>query len=114
MRDELIRILEGLGYPARLQGSLAEDEPYPDAFFTFWNDETPGGAFYDNDARQFEHDYSVYFYAKDPVLVADMMTRVRQAFRAAGWTVQGKGPDAPSDEITHTGRGIDLTYIERN
>ena len=37
---------------------------------------------------------------------------------AGAWEVyhdlEGKGYDAPSDEITHTGRGIDLTYIERN
>ena len=62
MRDELIEILEGLGYTAQLQGSLAKDEPYPEAFFTFWNDDTPGAEFYDNDARRFEHEFTVYFY----------------------------------------------------
>lgn len=114
MRDELIEILEGLGYTAQLQGTLAEGEPYPEAFFTFWNDDTPGAAFYDDDARCFEHEFTVYFYATDPALVAEMTSRVRQAFRTAGWIVQGKGYDVPVDQPTHTGRAIDVIGIERN
>lgn len=114
MRDELIEILEGLGYTAQLQGSLGEGEAYPEAFFTFWNDGTPDGAHYDNDAINFDHEFTVYFYATDPELVAGMMARVREAFRAAGWIVQGKGYDVPTDVTTHTGRAIDLIYIEKN
>ena len=114
MRDELIEILEGLGYTAQLQGSLAKDESYPEAFFTIWNDDTPGAAFYDDDARRFEHAFTVYFYAEDPVLVAEMTSRVRQALRAAGWIVQGKGYDVPVDQPTHTGRAIDVIGIENN
>ena len=40
MEDKLIEILEAFGVPVFLQGSLADDEPYPDSFFTFWNDDS--------------------------------------------------------------------------
>lgn len=45
MEDLLIEILSSFNEPVRLQGSLLSDEPYPDSFFTFWNDESNGDSF---------------------------------------------------------------------
>ena len=48
MEDTLITLLESLGYPAYRQGSITENKPYPDHFFTFWNNDSPDHAHYDN------------------------------------------------------------------
>lgn len=37
MEDLLIETLGKLGYPVMLQGSLLPEQPYPEHFFTFWN-----------------------------------------------------------------------------
>lgn len=113
MKDELITLLEELGYPVFLQGSLNADEAYPPAFCTFWNDSTDGAAFYDNDAHAFVWSFSINFYATDPVLVNGIMPQLRALFRSRGWIVQGLGYDVPSDEITHSGRAIDVLYIQK-
>ncbi|MFR7662245.1 MAG: hypothetical protein ACLUZ0_04030 [Coprococcus sp.] len=41
MEDQLIQLLETFEYPVIRQGSLPEDEVYPDSFFTFWNNDSP-------------------------------------------------------------------------
>lgn len=48
MEDRLIALLSEFGYPVRRQGSLLEDEPYPDAFFTFWQVSGDLNSAYDN------------------------------------------------------------------
>lgn len=114
MKDALISILETYKYPVYLQGSLAADEAYPDTFFTFWNDSTDDGSHYDNDAIFFTWSFTVYFYSTDPALVNSMLDDVRAELRKAGWNVNGKGYDVPTDQKTHTGRAIDVFYIETN
>ena len=114
MKTELISVLAAYGYPVMLQGSMAADADYPPAFFTFWNDETPDGNHYDNDAAAFNWRFSVYFYANDPTLVNTMMPQLRSDLRAAGFIVSGVGYDVASDEPTHTGRGIDVYYHQIN
>ena len=48
MEDLLISTLENLGFPIIRQGSLAEDDEYPQSFFTFWNNSADGQGFYSN------------------------------------------------------------------
>ena len=59
MEDLLIEILESFGYPVQLQGSLLSNEPYPDHFFTFWNNSSYSKRFYDNDEKSIVYDYDV-------------------------------------------------------
>ena len=110
MEDLLISTLETLGYPVRKQGSLLPDEPYPDSFFTFWNDSADGTSFYSNDERAILWAYSLNFYSTDPVLVNTKLVEAKRLLRGNGWIVSGAGYDVPSDEATHTGRGISLLY----
>lgn len=114
MKDELITLLESFGYPVFLQGSLGKDEPYPESFFTFWNNDTSDGDHYDNDAISFIWGFDVNFYSTDPTLVNTIMSSVRSLLKQNGWIISGKGYDLPTDEPTHTGRGLPVLYLELN
>ena len=113
MEDLLISTLEALGYPVKLQGSLLPDESYPDSFFTFWNDSADGTSFYSNDEWGILWSYSLNFYSNDPLLVNTKLVEAKRLLRKAGFIVSGAGYDVPSDEATHTGRGISLLYRQK-
>lgn len=112
MEDKLIEILESLGYPAIRQGSLAPDKAYPESFFTFWNNDSPDHSHYDNAARGTDWDFDVNFYSADPSLTYSALATAREKLILANWIVPGKGYDVASDEVTHTGRGMRVYYLE--
>lgn len=114
MKQALITLLETFKYPVRLQGSLSKDELYPDTFFTFWNDETEDSSHYDNDAIAFVWTFTIYFYSTSPTLVNTVLLQLRKLLKENGWIVPGVGYDVPSDEQTHTGRAIDVMFIQPN
>ena len=110
MEDLLIRTLEELGYPVRLQGSLLPDESYPDSFFTYWNDSADGSSYYSNNEGAILWAYSLNFYSVDPRLTNSVLLEAKALLKSVGFIVSGAGYDVPSDETTHTGRGISLLY----
>lgn len=110
MEDLLIGTLEALGYPVRLQGSLLPNEPYPDHFFTYWNDSADGTGYYSNNEGAIVWAYSLNFYSIDSVLVNTKLLEAKKLLKSAGFIVSGAGYDVASDEETHTGRGISLLY----
>lgn len=110
MEDLLISILETMGYPVYLQGSLLSDEPYPDSFFTFWNDSADGISYYSNEENAIEWRYSLNFYSNNPTLVNTKLLQAKEQLKAQGWVVSGAGYSIMSDEPTHTGRGITVLY----
>ena len=113
VKQLFIDVLETFGFPVFLQGSLQESDAYPDSFFTFWNNETTDAAFFDNAETRTVWDFDLNFYSCNPALVNSMLLEAKTALKAQGFIVQGKGYDVVSDEPTHTGRGINVTYIER-
>ena len=112
MEDNLIQILESFKYPVYRQGSMSGDDSYPETFFTFRNTESPDHAHYDNTDYGTSWFFSVYVYSSDPSLTYSLILDARAALKAAGWIVPSKGYDVDSDEATHTGRGIDIQYLE--
>lgn len=110
MKELLIEVLESFGCPVFLQGSLNEDDAYPEEFFTFWNNSTDDDTHYDNDTIGFIWSFDVNFYSTDPEKVNSMLADVRAALKAEGFIVSGIGHDVASDEKTHTGRGLDVYY----
>lgn len=112
MEDELIAILETFKYPVYRQGSMSDDTAYPDTFFTFWNNASPDHASYDNDGYGTAWDYNIYVYSNDPELVYSVLMQARTALKNAGWVVPSKGYDVASDEATHTGRGLEIFYLD--
>lgn len=112
MEDDLIQILETLGYPVIRQGSLSPDEEYPGSFFTFWNNDSPDHAHYDNAEYGTEWDFDVNFYSTDPEKTYKVLADARIKLKQNKWIIPGKGYDVASDEVTHTGRGMRAFYLE--
>lgn len=114
MEDLLIEILGKFGYPVFLQGSLSEDKPYPDHFFTFWNNSSEDQSFYDNKSHSMFYDYDVNFYSINPEWVYTKLREAIVALKEAGFIISGDGYSLASDEPTHDGRGIHVYYLRRN
>ena len=112
MEDKLIEILEIFGYPVIRQGSLAPDKAYPESFFTFWNNDSPDHAYYDDNEYGTDWDFDVNFYSTDPQKTYNVLADARVKLKQNKWIVPGKGYDVASDEVTHIGRGMQVFYLE--
>lgn len=112
MVDSLIEILETLDYPVYRQGSMSNDESYPETFITFWNSESPDHSHYDNTDYGTEWVFNVYVYSADPEITYSALADIRTALKGAGWVVPSSGYDVQSDIKTHTGRGLEVAYLE--
>lgn len=113
MKTLLYETLEPLGYPIFQQGSFAEDDIYPESFFTYWNNETYGTEHYDNNDNSCVWDFDLNFYSYRVDLVDTVLLNAKSLLKQAGFIVNGKGYDVVSDEPTHTGRGINVLKIEK-
>ena len=100
-------------YPVYLQGSMSDEDVYPESFFTYWNNTTDDAAFYDNAETEIIWDIDLNFYSNDPTLVNTIFVALKPILKTAGFIVNGLGYDVLSDEISHTGRGINLLFIDR-
>lgn len=110
--DNLIELLETFGFPVYRQGSLAHDAPYPNTFFTFW--ENPENETdYDNDTKFVIYDFNVYVYSNDPELLAATLSAARTLLKQNNFIIISRGFDVASDEETHTGKGFEVGYINR-
>ena len=112
MKQSLIEVLSTYKYPVILQGSLAPGAKYPESFFTIWNSDTYDGNYYDNRPASCVWNFSVCFYSVDPSLVNTQLATAVKDLRDAGWIIDGCGYDAASDEPTHTGRAVDVLFLE--
>lgn len=112
MEDDLITILSSLGYPVIRQGSMSDDDNYPDHFFTFWNNDSSDHSHYDNSEYGTTWDFDVNFYSINPSKTYSVLQSARTELKKAGWIISGKGYDVASDEPTHTGRGMNATYLQ--
>lgn len=99
-------------YPVIQQGSMSNEDPYPADFFTFFNNNSDGAGFYDNDETRIVWDFDLNFYSSDPTHVNSTLRDAKTALKGAGFIVTGAGYDVLSDEPTHTGRGINVLYME--
>lgn len=98
--------------PIFRQGSLGEDDKYPDTFLTFWNSAESELTAYSNETATVVWRFDANVYSTSAATVYSLARSLRAAMKAAGWQTPDRGHDVGSDEITHTGRGISVTYIE--
>lgn len=112
MEDNLIELLSTFGYPVFRQGSLSEDTKYPDNFFTFWNNDSPDHAHYNNTDYGTEWDFDVNFYSNDPEKTYSVLANARVLLKQNRWIIPSKGYDVQSDEPSHTGRGMQAIFFQ--
>lgn len=118
MEDLLIELVSSLGYPMFRQGSLTEKDPYPDTFFTYWNNSETNHSAYDNNTviAQYEYDLNVYSTSID--MCYELLDQATKLLKQNKFVITQFGYDLYSDEVTHVGRGINISYIgnydERN
>lgn len=111
LEDKLIELLQGFGFPVFRQGSIADDEPYPPTFFTFWcNDEVENSA-YDNETQSVYYDFDINVYSVDVQQVYSLLHEARKKLKENGFVIIRRGYDVGSDEASHTGRGMNVAYI---
>lgn len=111
MENVLIELLERFNYPVIRQGSLAPSEAYPDTFFTFWNNSEQEQSAYNNETASVVYDFDVNVYSTNPSTTYDLLKEARELFKLNGWQTPDRGHDIASDEITHTGRGMTVTFL---
>lgn len=97
--------------PIFRQGSLGEADVYPDTFMTFWNGSESELTAYDNDTATVYWSFDANTYSTDPAKAYSLTAALRKKLKAAGWQTPDRGHDVGSDEETHTGRGISVTYL---
>lgn len=112
MENKLNNILESLNYPTFRQGTMNQEEGYPNAYFTFKNMNTISDSFYNNEEHKVIWLFIVAFYSSDPELVDKELLNAKKKLKENGFIVSGKGYDVDSDEPTQTGRGIAVKIIE--
>lgn len=100
-------------YPVYLQGSMSDDDTYPDSFFTFWNNYSDDASFYDNTEHEVIWNFDLNFYSNNPTLVNTVLLAVKAELKKVGFIPDGSGHDVMSDEVTHTGRGLTLLFLEK-
>lgn len=105
--------LSALGYPVLLQGSMSPETAYPDDFITWWNNETHDVRHFDNRRVGIVWDFDVNCYSSDPEKVYQMTDEVIDCLKRDGFQISGMGYTVASDEPTHTGRGLNVLYVER-
>ena len=110
--SKITSIFERLGLPYFRQGSLGDDEPYPQSFFTFWNLGTPLQDFADNKENSIVTNYTIYYYTDDPSTIYSKLNEFLGIAKSEGFICSDLGQDASSDVNTHTGRRVNITYKE--
>ena len=113
MKERLIAILERF-CPGEVyqQGTLAEDEPYPAKFITFFTTTSVFDTWYDDDPNTINWSISVMFYSTDPAEVASEPPLIIAALRADGFIPKSAGIDIMCDVQTHTGWAMDFVLPE--
>lgn len=113
MKERLFNILNSI-YPNKvfLQGTIDENEDYPDSFITFFTDDTEDRDFFNNNVNSINWTFSVIFYSSDPQLISVVPDEITTALKAQGFIPQGRGRDVLSDVPTHTGWAMEFIITE--
>ena len=113
--DKLIEVVSPLvDNKMYRQGSLTENDKYPELFATFWENESGDGNHYDNKiTASYDYNFDLNIYGSDVELVYETMEKAIFTLKENNFIVNGKGFDIASDEPNYIGRHIEVLYFER-
>lgn len=112
MDGALTEILKSFKYPVYRQGTMSDDEVYPETFITYWQNDSRDNAHYNNAECGIAWSYAVNIYSSDPDTKFTLLSAVIEALKAAGWIISGRGYDVASDEKSHSGKGFECQFLE--
>jgi hypothetical protein len=113
MKERLINVLESFCPDnVYLQGTLNENDAYPQKFITFFVSTTSNLEFLDDSLIATQWDFSVMFYSNNPVEVNKIPAKIAAALKQAGFIQQGKGYDIVADRPPFTGWAMDFIIRE--
>lgn len=113
MKELLISILERFcPNDVYLQGTLNENEAFPQKFITFFVTDTEDIEHFDDALVATAWNFAVIFYSNDPAEVNTIPAQISAALKAAGFIPQGKGRDIASNIAGYTGWAMDFLIRE--
>lgn len=112
MKELLINTLNQF-CPVFLQGTLNDNEQYPETFITFFTSGVDDWEHFDNQCDGFVWNFGVMLYSSNPQDIDTMPLKIRNALKQAGFIPQGLGNDIISDTPTHTGWAMDFVYVDK-
>jgi len=113
MKELLISILEDFcADDVYLQGTLNENEDFPQKFITFFVTDTEDIEHFDDLLIGTAWHFSVIFYSNDPDEVNSVPFEIAAALKNAGFIQEGKGRDIASNIAGYTGWAMDFVIRE--
>lgn len=93
----IYQLLDETGFPYYRQGTVPAGNT-DSAYFTFWNIDSRGQAYLDNDNRALVRRYGVAFYTRDAVqLEGGPLDDLIQNAKASDWIIEQFPYDTPSN-----------------
>ena len=108
---DIYKVLKTLGLPIYMQGSMRQDENYPELFITYlWFDSSNLWAF-DNSTIATNYACQIAIYGVSPDAIDNTVAQVVEVLKNSGYTIDGGGRMISSDEPTHTAWTFDVNFI---
>lgn len=108
MEDLLIELLESLGFDVIKQGTLEQETETPNAFFTYWNWDSPRTVHYDNSHYQVDYYYQLQFYSNDVKIVDETLNKAIELLENNGFELESEPIDGYSDLPTYISKSLDV------
>lgn len=116
MENKLYEILSNLEldqeYNVILQGSLDDEEEFPNNFFTYWNWDNARDGFYDNKHTRNLMGYQIDAYSTDRQFLNEMMEKAIEALETNGFIIDDDAVDV-SCQKGYTAKMIDVYFIKK-
>lgn len=110
MKD-LKDVFELIDVPIYRQGSLTEDEKYPDeTFCTYWMRADDLEGWYDNKPRKREITCDINIYSNDYDVMREKILKIRDDCIESD-IITSDIHDLASDDVNYTGQGVTVTVF---